>query len=149
VRVVPPEGFPTGAIAVGYPMRREYHEVAGCRVLSLIGVDLPGGSVEWRNPFPDYPIESDGELSIAQELDSIARAVREGSDPEYGTALGREDHEMGLAADEAAVRPGEKIAFRLKTLTRAEARIHERIRREAKAEPEDVERLVDVAFPWI
>jgi len=56
---------------------------------------------------------------------------------------------MGLAMSEAAAPDGVALALPLRALTTAEARIYERIRREAKAEPEDVERLVDVAFPWI
>jgi len=56
--------------------------------------------VVWENPFRNYRI-NDGMITIASELASIMRAVREDVEPEYGAANGRIDRQNDLAISES------------------------------------------------
>jgi predicted dehydrogenase len=55
-----------------------------------------GLEVVWKNPLSKYPL-SDGQLSVASELMSIANAHRDNTEPEYGALNGRIDQEVALA----------------------------------------------------
>ena len=55
-----------------------------------------GLEVVWKNPLSKYPL-SDGELSVASEIMSIANAHRNDTEPEYGALNGRIDQEVALA----------------------------------------------------
>ena len=55
-----------------------------------------GLEVVWKNPLSKYPL-SDGQLSIASEVMSIANAHRSNTEPEYGALNGRIDQEVALA----------------------------------------------------
>jgi predicted dehydrogenase len=67
-----------------------------------------GLEVVWKNPLSKYPL-SDGQLSVASEIMSIANAHRNDTEPEYGALNGRVDQEVALAmakswnSDNAAV----------------------------------------------
>lgn len=50
----------------------------------------------WDNPFKAYPI-NDGLITIASELASIIRSVKEKVEPEYGAFNGRIDRQIDLA----------------------------------------------------
>lgn len=54
----------------------------------------------WDNPFKTYPI-NDGLITIASELTSIMRAVRENIEPEYGAFNGRIDRQIDLAISQS------------------------------------------------
>lgn len=54
----------------------------------------------WDNPFKNYKM-SDGMITIASELDSIIKAVRDGVEPEYGAVNGRIDRQIDLAISES------------------------------------------------
>ena len=56
--------------------------------------------IVWDNPFKNYRM-SDGMITIASELASIMRAVREDVEPEYGAINGRIDRQMDLAISES------------------------------------------------
>ena len=55
-----------------------------------------GLEVVWENPLSNYPL-SDGQLSVASEIMSIANAHRNDTEPEYGALNGRVDQEVALA----------------------------------------------------
>jgi len=55
-----------------------------------------GLEVVWKNPLSKYPL-SDGQLSVASELMSVADAHRNNTEPEYGALNGRIDQEVALA----------------------------------------------------
>ena len=48
---------------------------------------------------------------MADELLSIATAVLNDTEPEYGAALGRQDQEMNIAMNESGKRSRETILF--------------------------------------
>jgi predicted dehydrogenase len=54
----------------------------------------------WDNPFKNYKL-SDGMITIASELASIMKSVREGVEPEYGALNGRIDRQIDLAITES------------------------------------------------
>ncbi|MBD3184530.1 hypothetical protein GF312_19765 [Candidatus Poribacteria bacterium] len=56
--------------------------------------------VIWDNPFKNYKL-SDGMITIASELASIMKAVRDDVDPEYGAVNGRIDRQIDLAISES------------------------------------------------
>lgn len=56
--------------------------------------------VVWDNPFKNYRM-SDGMITIASELSSIMKAVRENVEPEYGAVNGRIDRQIDLAISES------------------------------------------------
>jgi predicted dehydrogenase len=60
-----------------------------------------GLEVVWENPLSHYPF-SDGQLSVASEIMSIANAARNDTEPEYGALNGRKDREIDLAIFESA-----------------------------------------------
>lgn len=60
-----------------------------------------GLEVVWKNPLSHYPL-SDGQLSVASEIMSIANAVRNDTEPEYGAENGRKDREIDLAIFQSA-----------------------------------------------
>jgi predicted dehydrogenase len=55
-----------------------------------------GLEVVWKNPLSKYSL-SNGQLSVASELMSIADAHRNNTEPEYGALNGRVDQEVALA----------------------------------------------------
>lgn len=55
-----------------------------------------GLEVTWKNPLSKYSL-SDGELSVASEIMSVADAHRNNTEPEYGAINGRIDQEVSLA----------------------------------------------------
>ena len=55
-----------------------------------------GLEVVWKNPLSKYSF-SDGQLSVASEIMSIANAHRNDTEPEYGALNGRVDQEVALA----------------------------------------------------
>ena len=74
---------------------RRTHTVEGRETLAAMEVDTPT-PVVWENPLRDYPL-SEGQISVASEIMSIANAVRDGTEPEYGALNGRADREIDLA----------------------------------------------------
>jgi len=60
-----------------------------------------GLEVVWENPLSHYSF-SDGQLSVASEVMSIANAVRNDTEPEYGELNGRKDREIDLAIFQSA-----------------------------------------------
>src|SRR5262249_18009384 len=148
IYTVPAGELETGARAAGHPIQRRTREVQGRQVLEALFVELPGGTITWENPFARWSL-TEGQVAVADELESLARAVTEGAPPEYGGARARLDQEMNLAMEESARRARQPLALPLADLTQREAEIHDRFRRDYGRDPEDVEGLVDHFFPRV
>jgi len=73
--------------------------VDGMDVLDKLVADT-NPEIIWDNPFKSYKI-NDGLVTIASELASIIRSVREKTDPEYGAINGRIDRQVDLAISES------------------------------------------------
>jgi predicted dehydrogenase len=153
IYVVPPAAMETGARAVAHPIQRRTRSRdesassgAGAEVLEALFVELPSGTITWENPFARYNL-TEGQVSIADELESLVRAVESGRAPDYGAERGRQDREMDLAMAESARLGRQPLSLPLADLTQTEAEIHDRFEREYGHDPEDVEALVDHFFP--
>ena len=73
--------------------------VDGMEVLDKFVADTDP-EIIWGNPFRNYKM-SDGMITIASELTSIMKAVRENVEPEYGAVNGRIDRQIDLAISES------------------------------------------------
>ncbi len=73
--------------------------VDGMEVLDKYVADTDP-EIIWDNPFKKYKI-SDGLITIASELASIMKSVRENVEPEYGAINGRIDRQVDLAISES------------------------------------------------
>ena len=144
VYVTPPEELHKGARAVALQPERVTAERDGVKVLEAIRI--PDIGVAWENPFARYPL-TEGQIAVADELLSIARAVRENTDPEYGAWQGRLDQEMNIAMIESGKVDRRPILFPLTKPTAYEEQIHESFKTNYGRDPEDVEGLLDVFFP--
>ena len=80
-------------------IRRVTCNVEGVEVLDKLVADTDP-EIVWDNPFRNYPM-TDGMITIASELASIVKAVRDDSDPEYGAINGRIDRQIDLAISES------------------------------------------------
>jgi len=145
IYVVPAEDLESGAQGKPYAPKRTMIEVDGVNVIDKIEVELTDQTVVWENPLNNYPL-SEGQIAVADELLSIAKAVINDTEPEYGALAGRQDQEMNIAMSESALRSRETITFPLKELTQNEQNIHERMKGEFGCDPEDVEKLINVFF---
>jgi hypothetical protein len=146
IYVVPAEELETGARAVAHPIQRRTREVDGKAILEALFVALPGRTLTWENPFARYGL-TEGQIAVADELESLVRAVEENRPPDYGAARARQDQEMSLAMSESARLGRRPLALPLSDLTETEAEIHARFTRDYGHPPEDVEALVDHFFP--
>jgi len=70
----------------------------GTEVLDCLVADTTP-EVVWKNPLSKYPLR---DLSVASEIISIANAVRNDTEPEYGALNGRIDREVDLAIFQSA-----------------------------------------------
>ncbi|MBI1922692.1 Gfo/Idh/MocA family oxidoreductase [Candidatus Poribacteria bacterium] len=77
-------------------------------VAALVADTTP--EVVWENPLRNYPL-SDGEISVASELMSIANAVRNNTEPEYGDYNGRKDREIDVGMMRSWSNDGEPVTF--------------------------------------
>ena len=73
--------------------------VGGMEVLDKFVADTDP-EIVWDNPFKNYKM-SDGMITIASELASIMKAIREDVEPEYGAVNGRIDRQIDLAISES------------------------------------------------
>jgi len=152
VHVVPEADLEIGARAVAHPIQRRTRPDPrqaggqGREFLEALFVELPGGTITWENPFARYDL-TEGQVAVADELMSLARAVRVGRPPEYGAARARQDQEMNLAMEESARLGRRPLALPLGDLTQTEEEIHGEFRRAYGCAPEDVEALVEQFFP--
>lgn len=88
-------------------IKRRTTEVNGVEVLdAYIAETQP--QIVWENPFRQYPL-TDQQIGVASCLMSIARAIREGEEPEYGLFNARTDREIDLALAWSWDRDGQPI----------------------------------------
>lgn len=146
VYIVHPEDLEDGARSTSYAPKRTTVEVNGQQVLDKIEVNLPGRVISWENPLKKYPL-SEGQIAIADELLSIANAVIDNTEPEYGAENGRLDQEMNIAMSESALRSRETLKFPIESITDTEQRIHEGYEKQYGCKYDDIEKLIDTFFP--
>jgi predicted dehydrogenase len=146
--LVPPDELHTGAVAKTYVPQRVTFERDGVQVLDRIEMQLPDGQFVWDNPFKNYAL-TEGQIAVADELLSIARAVLEDREPDYGAAAGRLDQEMNIAMHESATRNRQLVTFPLQSPTTTEQQSHDAFQQKYGCDAMDVERLVDVFFPRV
>jgi hypothetical protein len=126
--------------------KRHTRQEDGVTVLEAMSLALPTGTVTWENPFGRYAV-TEGQVAVADELMSIANAVREIREPQYGAARARQDQEMNLAMIESARLDRRTLYFPITTLTETERGMHERFREQYGRDVTDLDGLVDVFFP--
>ena len=146
IYVTPPDELESGAKGVAYRPTRATIDVDGVSVIDNISLELPEQTVTWENPLKNYPL-SEGQIAVADELLSIATAVLNDTEPEYGAALGRQDQEMNIAMSESGNRSKETIAFPLTELTETERGTHESYQQQHGHPIEDIEAGIDTFFP--
>ena len=146
IYVTPPDELQSGAKGVAYRPTRTTIDVDGVNVIDNISLELPEQTVTWENPLKNYPL-SEGQIAVADELLSIATAVLNDTEPEYGAALGRQDQEMNIAMSESGNRSKETIAFPLTELTETERGTHDSYQQQHGHPIEDIEAGIDTFFP--
>ncbi len=88
---------------------RKTNNVDGYETLASLVTDT-NPEVVWENPLQYYPL-SDGEITVASELMSLANAVRNDTEPEYGAYNGRKDREIDVAMARSWNNNGAPITF--------------------------------------
>ncbi len=146
IYVTPADELQSGAKGVAYRPTRTTIDVDGVNVIDNISLELPEQTVTWENPLKNYPL-SEGQIAVADELLSIATAVLNDTEPEYGAALGRQDQEMNIAMSESGNRSKETIAFPLTELTETERGTHDSYQQQHGHPIEDIEAGIDTFFP--
>ena len=146
IYVTPADELQSGAKGVAYRPKRTTIDVDGTNVIDNISLELPEQIVTWENPLKNYPL-SEGQIAVADELLSIATAVLNDTEPEYGAALGRQDQEMNIAMNESGNRSKETITFPLTELTETERGTHESYQQQHGHPIEDLEAGIDTFFP--
>lgn len=129
-----------------YEFQREYGED---KVLQRIYVELPetlGGTVEWKNPYRRTKI-SEGGISLATMLDSIATAVREDTQPIWTGEMGRADQEMVIARHRSVQSNRQPIQLPLSPDPEEEATFDRNFEEQYGVHPrEDIEKALQVNF---
>ena len=146
IYVTPADQLESGARGVPYRPKRTTIDMNGLDVLEKISLELPEQTVTWENPLKNYRLP-EGRLAVADELLSIATAVLNDTEPEYGAARARQDQEMNIAMSESGKRSRETITFPLAELTETERGTHESYEKQYGHPIEDIEAGIDTFFP--
>lgn len=146
IYVTPPEELQSGAKGIAHRPKRTTIDVDGVNVIETIALELPEQTVTWENPLKHYPL-SEGQIAVADELLSIANAIFNDIEPEYGARLARQDQEMNIAMSESGKRSRETLAFPLTELTETEQAIHDNYLQQYGHPIEDIEAGIDTFFP--
>lgn len=146
IYVTPAADLQSGAKGIPHKPKRTTIDVDGVDVIEKIELELPDQIVSWENPLKNYPL-SEGQIAVADELLSIANAVNNGTEPEYGAALARQDQEMNIAMNESGKRSRETLLFPLTDLTDTEHDTNENYQKQFGHPIEDVEAGIDTFFP--
>ena len=146
IYVTPAEELQSGAKGIAHRPKRTTINVDGVNVIQTIALELPEQTVTWENPLKHYPL-SEGQIAVADELLSIANAILNDTEPEYGALLARQDQEMNIAMGESGKRSRETLAFPLTELTETEQGVHDNYRRQYGHPIEDIEAGIDTFFP--
>ena len=146
IYVTPADQLQSGARGVAYRPERTTIDVDGTKVIEKISLELPEQTITWENPLQSYPL-SEGQIAVADELLSIATAILNDTEPEYGAARARQDQEMNIAMSESGNRSRETITFPLTELTETERGTHESYQKQYGHPIEDIEAGIDTFFP--
>lgn len=146
IYVTPTDDLQAGAKGIPHRPKRTTIDVDGVEVIDKIELELPNQTVTWENPFKNYPL-SEGQIAVADELISIAKAINEDIEPEYGYILARQDQEMNIAMNESGKRSKETILFPITDLTETENATHENYEKQYGHPIEDIEAGIDTFFP--
>ncbi|MCZ6679309.1 MAG: Gfo/Idh/MocA family oxidoreductase [Candidatus Poribacteria bacterium] len=146
IHIVHPEDLENGARSVGYQPKRTIIDVDGVEVIEKIELTLRDGVITWDNSLKRYPL-SEGQIAVADELLSIANAVINDTEPEYGAQRGRQDQEMSIAMSESARRSRETLTFPLTDFTETERETHESYEQQHGHPIDDIEAGIDTFFP--
>ena len=146
IYVTPADQLQSGARGVAYRPERTTIDVDGTKVIEKISLELPEQTIAWENPLKNYPL-SEGQIAVADELLSIATAILNDTEPEYGAARARQDQEMNIAMSESGNRSRETITFPLTELTETERGTHESYQKQYGHPIEDIEAGIDTFFP--
>ena len=146
IYVTPAEELQSGAKGIAHRPKRTTIDVDGVNVIETIALELPEQTVTWENPLKHYPL-SEGQIAVADELLSIANAIFNDIEPEYGARLARQDQEMNIAMSESGKRSRETLAFPLTELTETEQAIHDNYLQQYGHPIEDIEAGIDTFFP--
>ena len=146
IYVTPEDQLESGARGIAYRPERTTIDVDGVKVIEKISLELPEQTITWENPLKNYRL-SEGQIAVADELLSIATAVLNDTEPEYGAARGRQDQEMNIAMSESGNRSRETITFPLTELTETERGTHESYQKQYGHPIEDIEAGINTFFP--
>ena len=146
IYVTPADQLESGARGVAYRPQRTTIDMDGLDVIEKISLELPEQTITWENPLKNYRLP-EGRLAVADELLSIATAVLNDTEPEYGAARARQDQEMNIAMSESGKRSRETITFPLTELTETERGTHESYEKQYGHPIEDIEAGIDTFFP--
>ena len=94
-----------------YPIREIFEEIDGEQILSSVRVDTDP-PVVWENPFKHQKVSHADDVAKAAILNSLHKAVTEGSEPQYCPANARRDLEIWIAIRESANREVSGLTFR-------------------------------------
>ena len=145
IYVTPADELQSGAQGVAYRPTLTTIDVDGVNVIETIELELPDQTITWENPLKNYPLP-ERQIAVADELLSIATAVLNDTEPEYGAALARQDQEMFLAMNESGNRSRETLTFPLTVLTATEQEFNENYQQQYGHPIEDVEAGIDTFF---
>ena len=146
IYVTPADDLQSGAKGIPYRPKRTTIDVDGVNVTEAIQLQLPDQTVTWENPLKNYAL-SENQIAVADELLSIATAVQNDTEPEYGAARARQDQEMNIAMSESGNRSRETLTFPLTALTTTEQDIHNNYQQQYGHPIEDIEAGIDTFFP--
>lgn len=146
IYVTPVSDLQSGAKGIPHKAKTTTIDVDGVDVIDKIELELPEQTVSWHNPLKNYPL-SEGQIAVADELISIADAVLNDTEPEYGSYLARQDQEMNLAMNESGKRNRDTILFPITELTETEHRTHKSYQKQYGHPIEDIEAGIDTFFP--
>ncbi len=146
IYVTPAADLQSGAKGIPHRAKRTTIDVNGVDVIDKIQLELPDQTVTWENPLKNYPL-AERQIAIADELLSIANAILNNTEPEYGSARARQDQEMNIAMSESGKRSRETLLFPITELTDTERGTHEKYEKLYGHPIDDVEAGIDTFFP--
>ncbi|MEW6355035.1 MAG: Gfo/Idh/MocA family oxidoreductase [Planctomycetota bacterium] len=129
-----------------FPFLEEYTEIEGVKVLDHMRVDTDP-PVVFENPFKNYRAADNDEVARMALLVGFHKAIVENTEPAYGALNARRDLEILFALRESSRRNNTWINLPLTEVTELEKRVHNAFVMTYGAGPEQVDRLVGVAFP--
>jgi predicted dehydrogenase len=141
------ENLLTGGKADKYEMVMFYTMVRDAKVLDRIEVNTTPKLV-WENPFKKYGLP-EGLISVLDELSSIANAIINDTEPEYGPRQARQDLELGLAISESNRMGNVRVSLPLTQETETEKRIHESYITKFGHSPLERDALLHVFYPRV